>query len=48
VPSVSRIGIIAGNGRFPFLALRGAPDLGRDVTVIAIWEEAFPDLEASA
>jgi hypothetical protein len=45
---VARIGIIAGNGRFPFLALQGARDLGHQVTVIAIKEEAFPDLEASA
>jgi len=45
---VARIGIIAGNGKFPFLALQGARDLGHDVTVIAIKEEAFPDLEASA
>ena len=45
---MARIGIIAGNGRFPFLALQGARDLGHDVTVIAIREEAFPDLEDSA
>ena len=45
---MARIGIIAGNGRFPFLALQGARDLGHDVTVIAIREEAFPDLEALA
>jgi len=45
---VARIGIIAGNGNFPFLALQGARDLGHEVTVIAIKEEAFPDLEASA
>jgi DUF1009 family protein len=45
---VARIGIIAGNGRFPFLALQGARDLGHDVTVVAIKEEAFPDLEESA
>ena len=45
---MARIGIIAGNGKFPFLALQGARDLGHDVTVIAIKEEAFPDLEASA
>jgi DUF1009 family protein len=45
---VARIGIIAGNGKFPFLALQGARDLGHQVTVIAIKEEAFPDLEASA
>ena len=45
---MARIGIIAGNGKFPFLALQGARDLGHEVTVIAIKEEAFPDLEASA
>jgi UDP-2,3-diacylglucosamine hydrolase len=45
---VARIGIIAGNCKFPFLALQGARDLGHEVTVIAIKEEAFPDLEASA
>ena len=45
---MSRIGLIAGNGRFPFLALQGARSLGHDVTVVAIKEEAFPDLEGSA
>jgi DUF1009 family protein len=45
---MSRIGLIAGNGRFPFLALQGARGLGHDVTVVAIKEEAFPDLEAAA
>ena len=42
---MSRIGLIAGNGRFPFLVLQGARSLGHDVTVVAIKEEAFPDLE---
>ena len=45
---MSRIGIIAGNGRFPFLALHGARNLGHDVTVVAVKEEAFPDLEEDA
>jgi DUF1009 family protein len=45
---VSRIGLIAGNGRFPFLALQGARSLGHDVTVVAVKEEAFPDLEGAA
>ncbi len=45
---MSRIGLIAGNGRFPFLALQGAKDLGHDVTVVAIKEEAFPELEGTA
>jgi DUF1009 family protein len=45
---MGRIGLIAGNGKFPFLVLRGARSLGRDVTVVAIKEEAFPDLEQAA
>jgi DUF1009 family protein len=45
---MSRIGLIAGNGRFPFLVLQGAKDLGHDVTIVAIKEEAFPELETSA
>jgi Uncharacterized protein conserved in bacteria len=42
---MSRIGLIAGNGRFPFLVLQGARSLGHEVTIVAIKEEAFPDLE---
>jgi len=45
---VARIGLIAGNGRFPFLALQGARSLGHDVTVVAVKEEAFPELEGTA
>jgi DUF1009 family protein len=45
---MSRIGLIAGNGRFPFLALQGARRLGHDVTVVAVKEEAFPELGAAA
>lgn len=45
---MSRIGLIAGNGSFPFLALRGAKSLGHDVTVIAVKEEAFPSLDEEA
>jgi DUF1009 family protein len=45
---VAHIGLIAGNGRFPFLALQGARSLGHDVTVVAVKEEAFPELEAAA
>lgn len=45
---MANIGIIAGNGRFPFLALQGARSLGHDVTVIAVKEEAFPELEQAA
>jgi len=45
---VARIGLIAGNGKFPFLVLQGARDLGHAVTVVAIKEEAFPELEEAA
>lgn len=45
---MARIGIIAGNGRFPFLALQGARSLGHDITVVAVKEEAFPELEQAA
>lgn len=43
-----RLGLIAGNGRFPFLALEGARRLGHDVTVVAIREEASPALAEAA
>jgi UDP-2,3-diacylglucosamine hydrolase len=43
-----RIGLIAGNGRFPFLVLDGARRLGYDVTIVAIKEEASPDLAQAA
>ena len=39
-----RLGLIAGNGRFPFLVLDAARAADHDVTVIAIKEEAFPGL----
>ena len=42
------LGLIAGNGRFPFLVLDAARGAGHQVTVVAIREEAFPDLEAAA
>ena len=45
---MARIGLIAGNGRFPFLVLQGARDLGHDVTIVAVKEEAFKDLETTA
>src|ERR1700736_1581221 len=40
-----RIGLIAGNGRFPLLVLDAARAQGFDVVVAAIKEEAFPDIE---
>src|SRR5881398_2086388 len=39
-----RIGLIAGNGRFPFLVLDAARAQGLDVVVAAIKEEAFPEI----
>lgn len=42
------IGLIAGNGRFPFLVLEAARRAGYDLTIIALKEEAYPDLEAVA
>lgn len=43
-----RLGLIAGNGRFPFLVLDAARAQGHDVTVIAAREETFPELNAAA
>ena len=43
-----RYGLIAGNGRFPLLALDSARRLGHDVTVIAIEEEASPEVASLA
>lgn len=42
------LGLIAGNGSFPFLVLDAARRLGHAVTVIAVQEEASRDLEAAA
>src|SRR5271169_4258137 len=42
---VGNWGLIAGNGDFPFLVLEGARSRGIDMAVIAIKEEASPDLE---
>jgi DUF1009 family protein len=41
-----RIGLIAGNGRFPFLVLDAARSQGYEVVVVAIREEAFPEIES--
>ena len=43
-----RLGLIAGNGRFPFLTLEAMKRLGHAVTVIAIREEASPAIAAAA
>jgi DUF1009 family protein len=41
-----RLGLIAGNGTFPFLVLDAARAQGRDVIVAAIKEEASPEIES--
>jgi DUF1009 family protein len=43
-----KLGLIAGNGRFPFLVLDAARAMGHDVVVIAIKEEAFREIEEAA
>jgi DUF1009 family protein len=43
-----RLGLIAGNGRFPFLVLDAARGAGHDVTVIALKEETFPEIADAA
>jgi UDP-2,3-diacylglucosamine hydrolase len=43
-----KLGLIAGNGRFPFLVLDAARAMGHDVTIVAIKEEASKDLEVAA
>ncbi len=43
-----KLGLIAGNGRFPFLILDAARAEGREVVVAAIKEETEPEIEARA
>ena len=43
-PDRKKLGLIAGNGRFPFLVLDAARAQGFDVVVAAIKEEAFPEI----
>jgi DUF1009 family protein len=45
-PPRERLGLIAGNGRFPFLVLEAARAQGKDVIVAAIREETFPEIES--
>jgi DUF1009 family protein len=40
--------LIAGNGRFPILALQTARELGHEVVAIGIKEEASPEIESLA
>jgi DUF1009 family protein len=46
VGSGPKLGLIAGNGSFPFLVLNAARAQGFDVVVAAIKEEAFPEIES--
>src|SRR5438309_7599014 len=41
-----RLGLIAGNGRFPLLVLDAARARGAEVVVAAIKEETFPEIES--
>jgi DUF1009 family protein len=43
---MTRLGLIAGNGKFPFLVLDAARAQGHEVVVAAIKEEAFPEIES--
>jgi UDP-2,3-diacylglucosamine hydrolase len=43
---MQRIGLIAGNGKFPLLVLDAARAAGHEVVVVAIKEEAFPEIES--
>jgi DUF1009 family protein len=45
-PQKEKLGLIAGNGKFPFLVLDAARAQGYDVVVAAIQEEAFPEIES--
>ena len=44
--SGSPLGLIAGNGRFPFLVAQAGRRAGRRVVAVAIREEASPELES--
>src|ERR1700719_2472028 len=41
---MQRLGLIAGTARFPFLLLEAAVAAGFEVVVVAIKEEAFPEI----
>jgi DUF1009 family protein len=45
MPPNPKLGLIAGNGKFPFLVLDAARAQGFDVVVAAIKEETFPEIE---
>jgi UDP-2,3-diacylglucosamine hydrolase len=43
--AATRWGLIAGNGRFPFRVLEAARGQGIEMVVVALREEAFPEIE---
>jgi DUF1009 family protein len=45
LPTPPKLGLIAGNGTFPLLLIDAARARGTDVTVVAINEETFPEIE---
>jgi DUF1009 family protein len=45
---MERFGLIAGNGKFPFLVLEAARSQNIDMVVAAIREEAFPEIVQAA
>ncbi|PYX33874.1 MAG: DUF1009 domain-containing protein [Acidobacteria bacterium] len=45
---MARLGLIAGNGTFPFLVLEAARAQGYEVVVAAIREEASPEIESKS
>lgn len=44
--SKPKLGLIAGNGRFPFLVLDAARAQGMEVVVAALKEETFPEIDS--
>ncbi|MCU1267038.1 MAG: hypothetical protein JWM21_3356 [Acidobacteria bacterium] len=47
-PNPMKYGLIAGNGRFPFLVLEGARKAGETMSVAALREETDPEIERVA
>ena len=47
MPLNEKLGLIAGNGRFPFLVLEAARAQRYEVVVAAIKEETFPEIETA-
>jgi UDP-2,3-diacylglucosamine hydrolase len=47
MPAAPKLGLIAGNGRFPFLVLDAARAQGNEVIVAAIKEETDPAIESN-